>query len=127
MRDAAPLLLLGALAACATTSEPGTAPSRTETAAAVKRWRDCVLRPVPGPIPDLTCSSAVRNVRVTSLRCRADAAQAQARTLCRFRSVIEPRGGGPAEARGPECAWLVRDEGGEWWIDNWPDADLCEF
>ena len=127
MRAVAYWLLLVGLAACVTTAERRPAPSRGETAAAIKRWRDCVLRPVPGPIPDITCSSAVRRVFVTSLRCRPGERPGETRALCRFTTLIEPRRGG-SERRGPECAWLVRDDvGGDWWVDSWPDADQCEF
>jgi hypothetical protein len=125
MRIAVLCLVLAGLAA-STAAEARLTPSRAETADAIGRWRNCVLRPVPGEIPDLTCSRGVRRVSVTSLRCRPGDEQGEERVLCRFRTVIEPRGGGSPERRGPECAWLLRD-GGEWWIDFWPDADLCEF
>jgi hypothetical protein len=94
-------------------------PSRAAVGEAIRQALACDAS------EDASCAGQPRRTILHSLRCRPDATpEHPGRVLCRFSGthVRQTR----SWIFGPECAWLVRDPGGRWRIDIWPDADVCD-
>jgi len=108
-----------ALIACAAPPPPAALPNRAAVGEALRQALACDAS------EDASCAGHPRRVIVHSLRCRPDATpEHPRRVLCRFSGTQVRR----LHSRqfGPECAWLDRESGGNWRIDIWPDADVCD-
>lgn len=119
MRAAFALPPLAGLAACAMAPASADLPSRAAVGEAIRQALACDAS------EDASCAEQPRRIIVHSLRCRPAATlEDSRRVLCRFsgRHMRQIR----SWEFGPECAWLIRDAGGIWRIDIWPDADVCE-
>ena len=117
MRVALAALLL---ASCATA--PAELPSRRAVGAAIILWASCA------PDETTSCLPIPRRVELSELRCiPAPEAARPERVLCRF-SGARIMGRSHHLRFSGECAYLVHyGNAGRWHIQNFPDADVCEF
>jgi hypothetical protein len=115
-------ILLVTLAACATASTPGGAPS----------WREVERALVASLFCDeadgaRVCHNQPRRAALTRLRCLpAGDGGYPGRVLCRYAGRMSWMDGrqGPIAS---ECAYLIRDAAGRWVISAYPDSEFCEF
>jgi hypothetical protein len=117
MRFALAALLL---AGCATA--PADQPSRRAVSAAIVDWSACA------PDETTSCLPTPRRLALTHLRCiPAPEAARPERVLCRF-SGTRIMGLRHRLGFSGECVYLVRYAAtGRWYIQHFPDADVCQF